>query len=358
MVGRKVKLGKEQGRIGSRINSIGGDFRTYNPTFGGESSKPGVVRHLLQRTNGGGSYADAVKGIEKGAHKTFLEELADPGDLKKENRKVTIMDDVSMVEDSLAVKSPVQFGNQRDEEDEDDHVSDSKGEKVNEAEVESEKGNPQQGLINDLGAEVTHVLNIGAAHSPKAADLILIEQRITEDLEGAGDSWVPDSYVSSPMETSSLGPGQGPLQEAQGNLVLAQPGGEATNSSGDIIPSQGILLPYSQSNLRVSQTHGINLMVDLHSAGVRRRRRRLLTEMYDSQEQFSEGQGEEDQVGSPHSEPYDGEALSPSREVQATLAVGLSLNLQFKGNEERLLRKMMEVEAHEFSQLQGRTNGN
>ncbi|KAE9450470.1 hypothetical protein C3L33_17632, partial [Rhododendron williamsianum] len=328
----------------------------------GELEKGGVLK---DRTNGGGSYADAVKGIEKGAHKTcvrippsgngwlFRSAVAKlhkqiPADVFRkevqshENRKVTIMDDVSMVEDSLAVKSPVQFGNQRDEEDEDDHVSDSKGEKVNEAEVESEKGDPQQGLINDLGAEVTHVLNIGAAHSPKAADLILIEQRITEDLEGAGDSWVPDSYVSSPMETSSLGPGQGPIQEAQGNLVLAQPGGEATNSSGDIIPSQGILLPYSQSNLRVSQTHGINLMVDLNSAGVRRRRRRLLTEMYDSQEQFSEGQGEEDQVGSPHSEPYDGEALSPSKEVQATLAVGLSLNLQFKGNEERLLRKMME----------------
>ncbi|KAF7140205.1 hypothetical protein RHSIM_Rhsim06G0189300 [Rhododendron simsii] len=349
MVGRKAKLGKEQGRIGSRVNSTGGDFRTYNPTFGGESSKPGVVRHLMQRTNGGGSYADVVKGIEKGAQKTFLEEFEDPGDHKKENRKVTFMDDVSMVEDSLVVKSSVQFGNQRDEEDEDDHVSDSKGEKVNEAEAESEKGVPQQGLINDPGAEVTPVLNIGAAHSPKAADLILFEQRITKDLEGAGDSWVPDSYVSS-----SLGPGQGPLQEAQDNLVLAHPGGEATNSSADIIPS----LPYSEPNLIISQTHGINLMVDLNSAGVRRRRRRLLTEMYDSQEQLSEGQGEEGQVGSPQLEPCDDEPLSPSREVQATLAVGFSLNLQFKGNEKRLLRKTMEVEAHEFSQLQGRTNGN
>ncbi|KAI8558158.1 hypothetical protein RHMOL_Rhmol04G0067700 [Rhododendron molle] len=241
--------------------------------------------------------------------------------------------------DDFTKRWPVEKSNHREDE-EDDHVSDNKEEKVNEAEVESEKGDPQQGLINELGAEVTPILNLGAAQSPKEANLSLVEQRmtrkethsplmITENMEGA------DSNVSCPIENSSLGPVSGPLQEAQDNLELAHPGVVAINRTDDPLSLQGIMLSYSQSIVRISQTHGINLMVDLNSADVRRRRRRLLNAMVDSQEQLSEGQGEEGQGGPPQLGPQDAEPPSPSREIQATLAAGLSMNLQFRGNEER-----------------------
>lgn len=72
--------------------------------------------------------------------------------------------------------------------------------------------------------------------------------------------------------------------------------------------------------------------------------------MNNTLEHLSEEESDDELVDSSLSRS---QPLEPRKEILATLATGLKMDMKFKGNEKKLLKKMMEVESKKISQMQG-----
>lgn len=119
----------------------------------------------------------------------------------------------------------------------------------------------------------------------------------------------------------------------------------------------GETLEAREVQVRCSQLPGLNLVVDLHDASCRRRRRRQLSTLASISETLESNPETEAIRPSPSLEESFSTNPEVVREALATMAVGGELGINFRPNDDLILCKMIELEAQELSQTCERVNG-
>ncbi|KAG5516404.1 hypothetical protein RHGRI_037200 [Rhododendron griersonianum] len=112
---------------------------------------------------------------------------------------------------------------------------------------------------------------------------------------------------------------------------------------------------------RASHIQGINLMVELTPGACRKRRRRHINNLFKVQEELDQHlENSVDVKDSSSSLSSEENIISNSvlgEEIRGTIKVGETLGFNFKKNDEFVLKRMIELEAKEYSLMSERERG-
>lgn len=108
--------------------------------------------------------------------------------------------------------------------------------------------------------------------------------------------------------------------------------------------------------VRCSQLPSLNLVVDLHDSGCRRRRRRQLSNLASISEALETNPELVANRCSPSAEESPPTNPEVVREVRATMAVGGELGINFNPNDDLILSRMIELESQEYPQARERVS--
>lgn len=124
-------------------------------------------------------------------------------------------------------------------------------------------------------------------------------------------------------------------------------------------PVQNQQIQSANNTMKNDGIQGITLMVDLNDAECRKRRRRQmsnLVQMYEEMEEEEDSIEEED-ISSNSNNCVEDNSQKIEEEVKATMAVGAQLNMKFKDNDSKILKKMIALEMKESVDSQRRVEG-